>query len=257
MGHKKRDGWRGSNEAQFFDELIKKVGDLKLYSERDVTKFINLIKPNSEDIILDIGCGTGYIGAQARKGTWIGVDISKNMLRIAMQRLLFVVNADARFLPFRNECINKVVCIALLHHEPRELLNILQQVKRVLKNGGSLHVIEPSAKNAKVFLYHHPKSPLRGFCTKKEIALFPEEVETAVKKIGLKLLSSHEINVSYKGVERRLRRPLLRFLITTACVNVIRILVEKLLLRVLKFDFKRESYANYFYIHASKVKGGC
>jgi len=97
-------------------------------------------------IILDIGCGTGEQSFfLAEKGYRIlGVDISKEMLKIANDRMkltefndrLSFVRASAEALPFRDRSLEGLISIfGVLNHIP-EVDNAFQEIYRVLKRGG-------------------------------------------------------------------------------------------------------------------------
>lgn len=91
--------------------------------------------------ILDCGCGTGRFtniftrsGANAK-----GVDISKNMLRIAKRKIpsATFINGDVFRLPFKEKEFDIVVCSQVLTHlhtykEP------LLEMKRVMKENGTI-----------------------------------------------------------------------------------------------------------------------
>lgn len=59
--------------------------------------------------VLEIGCGTGRLLAQARAPIRIGVDVSAGMLRRATARGLDVVLGDGEALPFRDAAFDAVV----------------------------------------------------------------------------------------------------------------------------------------------------
>jgi len=108
--------------------------------------------------ILDCGCGTGYYIKEIASITknnirFTGIDLSEVALREAQKRLnnlknlSFLVTA-AEDLPFKNECFDVVLCIALLEHviDPRKSL---LEMLRILKNDGYFvlfihrHFIDP------------------------------------------------------------------------------------------------------------------
>lgn len=97
--------------------------------------------------ILDIGCGSGrHSLASALKGhQTVGIDFSKNMLKIAYQKLksapssnFHPVLADATQLPFKSASFTHILYIATLHNLPSRSLRIrsLNEVRRVMKLGG-------------------------------------------------------------------------------------------------------------------------
>jgi SAM-dependent methyltransferase/Holliday junction resolvase len=97
--------------------------------------------------ILDLCCGTGRHDILLTKKGWdtVGVDLSKNLLRIAKSKMrkenvVFpIVRCEMRWLPFRNEAfatvINMFTSFGYLPTE-KEDLNSLREIARVLKSGG-------------------------------------------------------------------------------------------------------------------------
>ena len=82
-------------------------------------------------IILDLGCGTGLLGAFLGKKV-VGVDISSEMLRQARHYL--AVQADMDLLPFQPSVFDAVLSFTALQNLP-VLDHIFGEVQRVLKPG--------------------------------------------------------------------------------------------------------------------------
>jgi len=97
--------------------------------------------------ILDLCCGTGRhsIFLQKRGWTTIGLDLSKNLLKIAKKSMkkekaeFPLVRADMRHFPFRNEVFDAVVCMftsfGYLPSESEDLKSF-KEVRRTLRKGG-------------------------------------------------------------------------------------------------------------------------
>ena len=98
--------------------------------------------------LLDVGCGTGAVleavlDARPRVSAW-GVDLSPEMVAHARERLGGAAElqvADAERLPFRDDCIDVVVCVDSLHHYPRPQA-ALAEMRRVTRPGGGLVIGE-------------------------------------------------------------------------------------------------------------------
>lgn len=99
--------------------------------------------------VLDLGCGPGdgLPRIAARGGSAIGLDYSEGMLaqasteRAAHGRL---VRGDAGRLPFKTGSLDKVVCTNSFHHYPNHPA-ALAELRRVLKKGGLLVLVDPRA----------------------------------------------------------------------------------------------------------------
>jgi SAM-dependent methyltransferase len=115
-------------------------------------------------LVLEAGCGTGaqtvIIAPQNPQCSFISIDVSPDSLSKAedgikeknIQNVRFQV-ADVFDLPFNDESFDHVfVCFLLEHlHEP---VKALTSLKRVLKRGGTITVIEGDHGSA----YYHPRS---------------------------------------------------------------------------------------------------
>jgi SAM-dependent methyltransferase len=95
-------------------------------------------------VSLDVGCAEGYytkyLGKFSRYA--VGVDISSGYLRQAKSFIkkfnisnVDFVQADAQFLPFREESIDLVVCFKTLEHIPN-MKGVVRGISKVLKDGG-------------------------------------------------------------------------------------------------------------------------
>jgi SAM-dependent methyltransferase len=85
---------------------------------------------------LELGCGTGAYADTVRSLGWtpVGVDLSKNMLRYAAERLP-VVRADAARLPIAAESVPAAIAV-MVHTDMPEYDSVLREAARVLRPGG-------------------------------------------------------------------------------------------------------------------------
>jgi ubiquinone/menaquinone biosynthesis C-methylase UbiE len=106
-----------------------------------------------DDLILaDIGCGVGFFAIPAAErlqhGRVFAVDCSEEMLAVVRRRAeeaglrnLETVCADARLLPFADRSID-VALMANVFHDLADQEGALREARRVLKEGGRLHLVE-------------------------------------------------------------------------------------------------------------------
>ncbi len=101
----------------------------------------------NEGPVLDLGSGPGrHTKVMAERGIRVvAADISRRMLKILIDRvsglgIVDVVVCDMSNLPFRDRSFNGVLFLAAIHHiqGKENRLNVLKQVKRVLKREGLL-----------------------------------------------------------------------------------------------------------------------
>jgi ubiquinone/menaquinone biosynthesis C-methylase UbiE len=115
-------------------------------------------------LILEAGCGTGaqtkILAPQNPECRFLSIDISDESLHKAdsLIRSLNIRNVEFRNgnifnLQFRDELFDHVIICFVLEHIPSPV-NALLSIKRVLKNGGSITLIEGDHGSA----YFHPNS---------------------------------------------------------------------------------------------------
>jgi SAM-dependent methyltransferase len=87
--------------------------------------------------LVDVGCGTGaHTAALAARGWDVtGVDVSEDMLRLARERGLHVVQADAVALPFEDASFDAAVSM-WTHTDVADFSAVAREIGRVLRVGG-------------------------------------------------------------------------------------------------------------------------
>ena len=100
------------------------------------------VNPEPCDVILDIGCGDGYVSNHLLKAaSVVGLDTSIDSLLIAKRRIecsnIELICADAAHLPFRQNSFNKVTALEVLEHLPEEAQKkVCHEANRILKERG-------------------------------------------------------------------------------------------------------------------------
>lgn len=102
-------------------------------------------------LVLDLGCGPadGASRINAAGAVGVGLDYSQGMLETAAQApgcAGKLARGDAGRLPFRDGAFDKVVCTNSFHHYPDHRA-ALKEMRRVLKPGGRLVLVDPRKDN--------------------------------------------------------------------------------------------------------------
>jgi ubiquinone/menaquinone biosynthesis C-methylase UbiE len=103
--------------------------------------------------VLDLGCGTGtlaILAKQAQPGTEVaGLDADPDMLKVARYKAAqqnVPVTFDIGFtnkLPYPDRSFDRVLSSIMIHHlKTSDKIQTAQEVYRVLKPGGRLHIID-------------------------------------------------------------------------------------------------------------------
>jgi demethylmenaquinone methyltransferase/2-methoxy-6-polyprenyl-1,4-benzoquinol methylase len=142
---------------QVFDSVAPKydvMNDLMSLGLHRVWKriFVNAIGAGPRDTLLDLAAGTGDIGFQAKErgaGRVILADINHSMLSVGQGRALGrglaagldFVCCDAERLPFPDRSVERV-SMAFGLRNCTDKLAVLREVRRVLRPGGKMLVLE-------------------------------------------------------------------------------------------------------------------
>jgi ubiquinone/menaquinone biosynthesis C-methylase UbiE len=103
--------------------------------------------------VLDLGCGTGTLAVMAKlaqpSAEVSGLDADPDMLKVAKYKSTLQkvsVNFDIGFtnnLPYPDEYFDRVLSSIMIHHlKTPDKIKTAQEVYRVLKPGGQLHIID-------------------------------------------------------------------------------------------------------------------
>lgn len=124
--------------------------------KRFVSHFLENIPINDGDMVLDVATGTGEIPLNLKykgisQNQIHGLDITLSMLERAKLRLtgnpepcrVRLVCASAMEMPYTGQSFNLVTCALATHHMDVEKL--VHEIYRVLKNGGSLSIVDVGA----------------------------------------------------------------------------------------------------------------
>jgi SAM-dependent methyltransferase len=103
------------------------------------TEIKNLIASNNYKNILEAGCGTGkWINALDNNNLNVfGLDYSFEMLKVSKtyKSKLNLVNADAVYIPFKDNFFDLIFCVNAIHHFPDKETFIIESKRALTKNG--------------------------------------------------------------------------------------------------------------------------
>jgi ubiquinone/menaquinone biosynthesis C-methylase UbiE len=144
-----KDVWNdASTDHGYAMESVSGFRDYDKFMETGVDSadtMVDMLSIVPSDTVLEIGCGTGRIGASLAKhcNRWIGSDISGQMLSYAIQNLKELPNIDlvelqsSSLREFDDSSIDKVYCTAVfMHLDEWDRYRYVSEAFRVLKPGG-------------------------------------------------------------------------------------------------------------------------
>jgi|GEM_PF-3557621 len=117
-------------------------GYIELHGDEQVQKIWEILSilPRVRGLVVDIGCGPGFLAKHGRFDALIGVDLSVELLRIALSKARLhtgYVCADAEILPLRSSIASCAFAVTLLSVTPNPV-RCIEEMLRVLRPGGLL-----------------------------------------------------------------------------------------------------------------------
>ncbi len=187
-----------------------KLGDS--YAASNVHKFgpslpklLALARPNNNDVCLDVGTGTGHTAANlavfAKKV--YGLDIAEGMLKAAkesyghLENLEFITGSSEET-GFPDDTFDIITARHTLHHHP-SMPRTLAELKRILKPGGRLVIVDEITPSESVNDWYHAlevaRDPTHGR------AYYVGEWQTFIQNAGLTWIVGDTNTVYSLGAE--------------------------------------------------------
>ena len=140
-----------SKSLQEYRNIFNELGEDwdAIVNARDTERETSFIQDvlSKKGTVLDLCCGTGRHSIVMRKHGWslVGLDLSRNLLAIAKQRMrkegvyFPLVRGDMRYFPFRSQVFDFVICMftsfGYLPSEQEDLKSV-REMRRTLREGG-------------------------------------------------------------------------------------------------------------------------
>ncbi|GAG32095.1 unnamed protein product, partial [marine sediment metagenome] len=110
-----------------------------------------LSKRDSFPKVLDVGCGRGYVLDHFKALEKVGLDVSLDkLLHISLESGIVPIRAFGEGMPFVSGYFDAVLCLDVFEHV-RAAQNLVNEVSRVLKVGGSLFLACPWKQDLSVY----------------------------------------------------------------------------------------------------------
>ena len=127
------------------------------YFEHSIKRVLSLIVPKRDDMILDLGCGTGNLGIalSGYVNKCYGIDISDKMINVAKRKQinykiaedkLKYITGKADQIDFPSSYFDFVFCLNSFHHYVSHD-DVLREIYRILKPDGILVLLDPFLNN--------------------------------------------------------------------------------------------------------------
>lgn len=147
---------------------------LRTIEKMRLKKIVQLAQFQENDLVLDLGCGEGFLISLIPNSTKkiVGLDISEIALNRAAEILkekkgVELLRGNAEKLNLPDESFDKIICSEMLEHTPKPR-KAMEEMHRVLKNNGLLVISVPDEKRiqfimkiAKIFNFNKRLSTCR------------------------------------------------------------------------------------------------
>lgn len=154
---------KNAEKVQQAKDSFNRILDNRKYADiikddKHLSVLLQLLEDENYSNILDIGTGTGYLAFPLSKqfsmATVYGLDIAENIIEknVALAKEKEITNLrflayDGLNYPFNQSSFDLIVTRYAFHHFP-DVTNAIQQMNKLLKNGGKVLVSDP-LKNEK------------------------------------------------------------------------------------------------------------
>jgi ubiquinone/menaquinone biosynthesis C-methylase UbiE len=140
--------WNKKRKVMQHYDNIATVYDTQYAEEQDakIKAVLDEINLQPNNIILDIGCGTGTLFKHIKNSAklLIGLDISLGLLKKAKTQAkqyhsINVIRAEADHTPFKNKTFHTIFAVTLLQNVPNPAAT-LREIKRISKDNATIAV---------------------------------------------------------------------------------------------------------------------
>jgi len=178
------------NYADYDERGYYSMIPLQRYWHRKRYKIIkDFIKKDS--LIADLGCGSSKIIQDLPNA--VAVDVSIDKLRYIRKSNKFLINADIRNLPFKNEVFSCIVCSEVIEHVDTE--SIFFEINRILKPKGILVIGTPDYNKIiwRIIEFFYGLLQPSGYKNEHIKRYNKKSLEDILKKYGFKILQEKYI----------------------------------------------------------------
>jgi len=115
---------------------------------------VDLLQGHEKEVLLDIGCGTGWaLGEAARSngdsGEFYGVDLSAKMVEKAKENFggrnnFHFIESNAEAIPLPDRFCSGIICTNSFHHYVNPV-KVLQEMHRLMKPGAKTYILDSTA----------------------------------------------------------------------------------------------------------------
>ncbi|XP_011883388.1 PREDICTED: alkylated DNA repair protein alkB homolog 8 [Vollenhovia emeryi] len=107
-------GLESSYVHRVYEEIASHFNETRYKQWPNVIKFLESLEEGT--LLLDVGCGNGKYLCGGRNVYKMGCDRSSGLMDICHKRGFEVLQCDCLYLPYRDDSVDAVISIAVIHH---------------------------------------------------------------------------------------------------------------------------------------------
>lgn len=142
------------NQVDFFNSVAKNWDNMIEVNESKINYLLSKLQIKENDNILDIGTGTGvlipFLSKLTPNGSITGIDISKGMLEVAIEKFKNIPNVYFDLVNVETENINckydKIILYSMYPHLENKTNTIKKLVQNNLKDNGILMIAHSDSR---------------------------------------------------------------------------------------------------------------
>lgn len=142
------------NQVDFFNSVAKNWDNMIEINESKINYLLGKLRIKENDNILDIGTGTGvlipFLSKLTPNGSITGIDISKGMLEVAIEKFKNIPNVYFDLVNVETENINckydKIILYSMYPHLENKTNTIKKLVQNNLKDNGILMIAHSDSR---------------------------------------------------------------------------------------------------------------
>ncbi|XP_066599582.1 alkylated DNA repair protein alkB homolog 8 isoform X2 [Prorops nasuta] len=122
-----------------YEEISNHFNDTRHSKWPKVANFLESL--NKGELVLDVGCGNGKYLQGDPQLYKMGCDRSSGLAQISHERGCQVLLCDCLHLPYKDSCLDAIICIAVIHHfstKKRRISAISEMIRLLRPNGKCL-----------------------------------------------------------------------------------------------------------------------
>ncbi len=154
--------------------------------------------------ILDVGCGTGTYADLFDPDRYVGLEVESAYINYARQtKKLNFIQADARYMPFKDDMFGIVCIIAIFHHLPVSwVMDVMKEIERVTYAGGVILIMD-QAKIKLGFMENWLFALIRRFDKGKFIRTPEENMNIILGQPGISVVDAWKFRsglITYQSI---------------------------------------------------------